>query len=56
MTVAVYLPLFACAVLALGAGPLATRLAPRGGAWALTVAAVCAAASGLWVVSNRRVR
>ena len=50
MTIAVYLPLFACVVLALGARPLATRLAPRGGAWALTVAALCAAASGVWVL------
>jgi hypothetical protein len=50
MTVAVYLPIFACAVLAVGSGPLATRLAPRGGAWALTAAAVCTALSGLWAL------
>jgi Peptidase family M48 len=50
VTVAVYLPVLVSVILAVAAGPLARRLPHRGGAWILTVAAVCAAGSGVWTL------
>jgi hypothetical protein len=50
VSVAVYLPLLVCGLLALVARPLAVRLSPGRGAWALTVAAVVGAIGGLWTV------
>ncbi|GAA4585335.1 M48 family metalloprotease [Planotetraspora phitsanulokensis] len=48
MTVAVYLPLLVCVVLAVSSRAVAKALPPRAGLWTLTAAAVIAAAGTVW--------
>src|SRR5262245_6358085 len=50
MTVAVWLPFFASAGLALLAGPVAARISPRPGAWLLAMAGLVSAVSTTWAL------
>src|SRR5690242_16274563 len=48
MTLAVYLPIVICVVLAASAGPLARRIAPGVGGWLLAVLSMVVGTSVLW--------